>query len=327
MKEAVAKTSIDTLLNSQGNDKLLSFYGGEPFLNYKLLVSVIPYARNLAEERGKNLTISICSNGTLLDEKKARFLKKNDVKLIISMVGRKRYHDRERVFSHYRGTYDSLINKLPFLFEILGSCNVGVSLCVFPPTTNALESNFKHLVRLGFTYVNLEIIREFEPWHPGVINLFSEKFLRIVRSVVAGIKNNKFLYFNPVNWELKYRLLSKEKAGCCPSENKLEIYPSGEMAFSPFLFHCEEKERYMVGNVMEQSLRLFNWCSFGMHDMICKKCVYDYLQGYKGDPGATHAYRVYQTIAREAAGFIRSLARTNPSCRRYVDTVCKQICY
>ena len=34
----------------------------------------------------------------------------------------------------------------------------------------------------------------------------------------------------------------------------LEVYPEGEMAFSPFLINSEKREQYIIGNINQKSL-------------------------------------------------------------------------
>ena len=101
-----AKKAVDLLLSSAGPDKLLSIYGGEPLLNFKLIRDVCPYALSEARKLNKDLIISICTNATLLNQEHLDFFKKFGIKLIISMVGSKISHNRFRKFDDDRNSYE-----------------------------------------------------------------------------------------------------------------------------------------------------------------------------------------------------------------------------
>ena len=51
----IAKKSINILLLSKGKNKLLSIYGGEIFLEYKLLKRIIKYSQKKAKDINKKL--------------------------------------------------------------------------------------------------------------------------------------------------------------------------------------------------------------------------------------------------------------------------------
>src|SRR3989338_10116842 len=67
MSLEVAKKAIDILIKSKGTNKLLSMYGGEILLEFNLLKEICNYAQNQAKINEKILTISICTNATLIE--------------------------------------------------------------------------------------------------------------------------------------------------------------------------------------------------------------------------------------------------------------------
>ncbi len=70
----------------------ISFYGGEPLLNMKLITRAIKYARSFDNETWFNIT----TNGTLLRGATADFLAENRVRLVVSLDGPRHLHDRYR---------------------------------------------------------------------------------------------------------------------------------------------------------------------------------------------------------------------------------------
>lgn len=91
------------------SEKTVSFYGGEPFLNYSLIKETVEYAH---EKFPQGVRFSMTTNAILLNEEKMKFLAENDFALLISVDGPKDIHDRYRVFDNGKGTFDYLIKKL-----------------------------------------------------------------------------------------------------------------------------------------------------------------------------------------------------------------------
>lgn len=89
-----------------------NFAGGEPLLEMRNLEETIKYATELGEKYNLNAKFSIITNGVLLTEKVARFLKKHDVETVISFDGLGRFHDRNRTFVDGTGSFKYMIKAL-----------------------------------------------------------------------------------------------------------------------------------------------------------------------------------------------------------------------
>lgn len=113
MSFETAKKSIDFLVkHSKDTLKLsLSFYGGEPLLEYSLLQECILYAEKRA--LGKEILFNFTTNGTLLTEDKFEFLKNHDVQIMISLDGPQKVHDKRRKYARSKkGSFDVIIKNI-----------------------------------------------------------------------------------------------------------------------------------------------------------------------------------------------------------------------
>ena len=320
-----AKKAVDLLLFTKGEDKLLSIYGGEPFLYFHFIEKICSYGISMAKYLKKRLTISVCTNFSLAREKHILFLKKYNIKLIISMVGKKQYHDKERISIDGKGTYDSIRNKLGTLFNIVSKENIGISLCIFPSTVGKLQENLEHLISLGFTYFNFEIIRYYQPWTLNKIKEFIIQFENIIKYIFSSISQNCYIYLNPINWEIKYKLLSQSFGLSCPFNYNLEIYPKGEMAFSPFLLNSFQKYRYIIGNINNSFLD-YKDCQFNFKNDRCRSCESDYFKTYASDEGASKVYNLYRFFCLKAAKEIEKRVLKIKAFRDYIHTI-QKICF
>ncbi len=121
MDESTALTAVDWLLDRCGPvEGRISFFGGEPFLNFPLMKKVAAYAREQAEKRGVRIGFSANTNLTLLDQQKLDFIRDFDVMIIASFDGPKSLFDTLRPALDGNSSYDRAISMLPELIAERG---------------------------------------------------------------------------------------------------------------------------------------------------------------------------------------------------------------
>ncbi|WP_291906639.1 radical SAM protein [Chitinophaga sp. CB10] len=88
----------------------LSFFGGEPLLFYDKMSILMKRAKAITDRLGKELQISITSNGLLIDKAIIEELKGYIVSgFQITLDGNREHHDQVRFVSKSRGSYDKII--------------------------------------------------------------------------------------------------------------------------------------------------------------------------------------------------------------------------
>lgn len=95
----VAKAAIQLVNSRRGRKPAnISFFGGEPLLNWDIIVESIEYATSVCRgETGEpEVTFGITTNGIGLTKKKAEYLKKHNVSMMISIDGDKKTHNTLR---------------------------------------------------------------------------------------------------------------------------------------------------------------------------------------------------------------------------------------
>ncbi len=328
MDLTTAKNSIDLLLKSRGEDKLLSIYGGEPLLNFKLIKEMVPYAISQAKKLKKNLTTTVCTNAVLLEKKHLDFLEKHDIKLIISLVGGRSDQDKFRNLEKNEGTYEIISKKLPMIFEKIPRKNLGVGFCLFPSTVIRMEKNFKHLLKLGFNHMSFEIIQQYEEWSKEAQKKFISSFNKIIDFILINIQKENFIFLNPVNWEIKYQKISQSLRIECPFWYNLEVYPSGIMAFSPFLLNSPDKEKYIIGNVNSGFFGSFKKCKYNFKNHNCQMCQLNYSSDYPyADKKAEKVYGICRNLCLKASKKIKLNALSNNLFNHYIQRIEEEICF
>ena len=109
MSEETARASVDFLLRESGPSALITFFGGETLLNFKVVQFAVGYAEARAAELGKRLDFSLTTNATLLKPEVIDFLIAHDFGVTISIDGPEEMQNKFRVFQNGRGSYDLVV--------------------------------------------------------------------------------------------------------------------------------------------------------------------------------------------------------------------------
>jgi uncharacterized protein len=91
--------------HSLGESVRVHFMGGEPTLAWSALTHSVDYSRRIFSERGVGVAFSITSNG-IWNDKQFKFINDNFQRVTISIDGKKDLHDRYRVDSLGKGTFE-----------------------------------------------------------------------------------------------------------------------------------------------------------------------------------------------------------------------------
>jgi len=85
IKKDLAFRAIRLFLSLDGEEKKIKFFGGEPFLEYKLLRELIKEVIRNKNKYSKDVTISVSTNGILVTPKMLKFLSDNNVEVSLNI--------------------------------------------------------------------------------------------------------------------------------------------------------------------------------------------------------------------------------------------------
>jgi len=100
------------------NEKLpmhISFFGGEPLLNWSVLVKVAEQARLIAAARKVDCRLHVTTNGTQIDAMKAATLKRLGFSVLVSLDGPQEIHDAARKTKKGEGSFNAVMRGLTCL--------------------------------------------------------------------------------------------------------------------------------------------------------------------------------------------------------------------
>lgn len=97
-------------------EKTISFYGGEPLLEFPLMKKCILWIEETYKEQ--SVSFNFTTNATLLNEEIIKFLDEHNIMLLISLDGPEQIHDQFRVFSDGgKGSFNAVMRTVRLLKE------------------------------------------------------------------------------------------------------------------------------------------------------------------------------------------------------------------
>ena len=275
MSWKIAKKSIDFLFDhsKDAENILISFYGGEPFLNFEVLKQSVEYAENLFQ--AKKVSFNLTTNCTILTGEILDFIIKHRIFIMISLDGPQNIHDKHRVFRNSgKGTFQTVWKNVQKIREKdlnYFKSNVQFnSVMLFGEDKSVVEDFFSkndifpYAVHIGYaddSGMDYEYDYNLE---------FFQKSYEEQTKVLVATANKEYdsVLSKKENIPERYH----PRGICVPGATRLLINVRGEF------FPCEkvlESEAVNIGNLSEgfnikKAKKLFNLCQFVEEE--CKNC-------------------------------------------------------
>lgn len=191
MNYEVAKKFIDYVMTETFTKEpavILSFIGGEPFLEIKLIDQIVDYFKMKAFETDNqwywNYRISVTTNGVnYASPEVQRFIMKNKQKSSISITidGTKEKHDLQRVFPDNSGSYDIIAKNIPlYLKQFYGTTKVTFAHADLP----LLKDSILHLWNMGIIDINANVVFE-NVWEDGDDEIFEQQLKELANEMIS----------------------------------------------------------------------------------------------------------------------------------------------
>lgn len=194
MEYQVAKDAVDFYAN---NAKLtnetpsINFFGGEPLLKWDDII--VPIIRYIRDTYGRNYSIGITTNGTLLNEDKLIFLKQFNVSLLVSMDGDKKTQDLNRPFHNGKGSFDVLKDKIPLILKYYPQTTFRAT--IDHDNVDEILNNYNFAIEQGYTNVFM-IPNVFADWSDQEIATMKEQLKLVADRYMETYRQGKPVHFN-----------------------------------------------------------------------------------------------------------------------------------
>ena len=116
MDEPLAKRTIDLAFAMEEADTIaFEFAGGEPFLKYPLMRSLVTYINAHPARGSRRLFLSIQTNATLLNQKKVEWIKEHGIRVGVSLDGGAQAQNKSRPQVNGKESHSSLMKGIELL--------------------------------------------------------------------------------------------------------------------------------------------------------------------------------------------------------------------
>lgn len=244
----------------------ISFYGGEPLLEYNMIIKIIKYTKIRLE--GREISYNLTTNATLLTVQRLDELLKYNVNVLVSFDGNKENHNRGRKFAkNGYGTFDEVMAALkrikdesPLNYEKL-SFN-----CVVDPLADYAKT--KKIFKSKMFCENDILTPILEPC-TGSLTILSdefdwqyrtEMFLALLayqgaidKAEIGALARNYLSYVESYNKKMEYTYTISSKmgrGGPCYSGVK-DLFVNADGNFYPCEKVNEKSEVACIGNLYE----------------------------------------------------------------------------
>jgi uncharacterized protein len=277
---------IDFLIKSSGKieDLYISFFGGEPLMNFNVIEKMIVYALEQGNKNNKSFHFSLTTNGTLFSDEVIDFIDKYNIWVVVSIDGNMLSQDKNRSFIGGEGSY-IIIEKNIKKMQVQ---NIGFSarVTVSSLTANRIAENYEHLISLGFKKIHIE--NALSPQGEVFINKKEEieeikkQYLLISKKIRKTIQTGQPYNFESFPFPLG-KITSKKTGNysCNAGNGYVSVDVNGDI----FLCHrLVGESNFHIGNVNENKYEL-HWLETIKHKLnvdtrkTCSTCWARYICG------------------------------------------------
>lgn len=231
MSEATMRRGLERLLPLAGERLTLSFFGGEPLLNFPLLRETIGFAGRLAAKSGRTLSYALTTNGTLLDDQMLAVIETHVSHLAVSLDGGAEAN-ADRLFFDGRPAFATVLANLGRLRQ--ARIPFALRATVTPGNVGRIAETVDFLAGLGAASVRLAPAQGIA-WSPDERRQLRTEIAEInrrgLRAMLAGAA--------PQACDHACRLVAQRVAGCTATRPCLAGGGILALAADGSLYPCE----------------------------------------------------------------------------------------
>lgn len=239
MSMEVAKKIIEYISKDQLNG--IHFHGGEVFTN----IDVLEYF--ISQFEGKNVITHLTTNGTLIDNERAKSIVEKISQVSVSIDGNKESFLKNRHFLSENFCFEKLIEIIKELLRIKN--DITARMTITPNNVEAFITNIDYLVSIGFKRITYAIDYYNNGWNKQKYNILFEKMRDLANIGVCYFRNG--ILVNGIANDKQHRQIP-----CMGGVKRQDIFIDGKIY--PCSAVVNQKE-FCIGDVQEKIYK--NWKS------------------------------------------------------------------
>ena len=253
----LARRAVDLLLEpaSEAKQVSVSFWGGEPLLDFETLKELVLYAEGRAAAQDRSITFSVPTNLTLLDAEMIAFARAHQVGLSLSLDGDEAAQSL-RVFKGGRSSYPAIVEKLELIKAHYGKNLPPVRMTVSPSTARDFFRHVRFFLDQGLNHVYFAPVVE-APWPDADLAALEAEQLKLADHWMAALEAGERMHFPTWDKVLAWRALRRRgrlalapRLLCGAGDNMLAVDIYGDLyPCHRFVFYDKAQRAQALGSV------------------------------------------------------------------------------
>ena len=268
MTYQVAKDAVDWIYNNlqkkrelgycEKNDMgSVNFFGGEPTLMWDQII--VPITKYIKKNYKDDIFLGITTNGTLLNEERIKFLKDNQINLLLSIDGGPDTQNQNRPCKDPKlKSFDLVSKNIPKILEYYP--NVTFRATIDQSSVSTMFESYLYAEKLGFKQM-FQIPNEREQWTEANTDILKEEIKKIYYYNLQYFLNNQV---PPLSYELINRSFSYIKWIDTQRMMKNTLYHGdklcercglgvnyGSIAYDGTIYGCQEQDSRSTSDIFK----------------------------------------------------------------------------
>jgi len=277
MSDEVAEKVIDKIIKdakTHGFERItIKFSGGESLLKFSQILHLVYFSRRLARRSKIEIEHVVLTNGILITKKIAQILKREKLRLAVSLDGLGKYHNRTRIFGNGTPSFKYVEQGINNLVKY--DVPFSVSITITSKNIENIPNLTKYLLKKDIPFA-FNFLRSLSPTKER-LEASNAKLIHFLK------KSYKMLYQNPPRYNFINGLLDRvfftkpHLCACGTGMSYLTVNYNGHLA------SCQMTLEKSIGTIYDRDLikTMRNGCK--TKDITvnkkdpCKFCQWKYL--------------------------------------------------
>jgi len=246
----IAQRTVDLALSGPRRRSQISFFGGEPLMEFELLQRAVAYAEEQAEKKDRRVRFVITTNGTLLSGKRLDFLLAHNFHIGVSLDGTKEAHDAFRVYPSGKSCHGKVSRNIREAVKHYPALEV--IAVVDPATAHLVDSSFQYIFDLGVRDLTFNMNYEGE-WEDDACDALEAAVDRLGDAYLKNIRAGHDFTCNPIDAKIITRL--KEGYSCTDRCDfgceEIAVSPTGQFYPCERLVGTDNDEKVQIGDIWD----------------------------------------------------------------------------
>ncbi len=254
MSQDTARRALDIVLNEAthtGRGADISFFGGEPLLEWELLTWCYAYMQQHAKELPAPPRFSITTNGTLLTADKLDWMTQRDFLIGLSIDGSPTMHNINRCYADGRGSHTEVSQALALL---AGSPKTrSQAICVVTPNNvQHLSEGVAWLAKHYHGTIGLNI-DYWSQWSDADFDTLCTQYSRVAELVAASYRAGPPIHLRSIDDKISTHLHSPNDCTlqCRIGEREIAVSVDGNFFPCSRLVGDGDSAEMNFGNVLQ----------------------------------------------------------------------------